>query len=78
MEKADQIIQGMEASAMPVQKLFPAFKHALQSAKPKARYLVHKHPILFRILVYFVPSEWADYLVKRQFKKSNQNKFRPI
>ncbi|MBK7231759.1 MAG: SDR family NAD(P)-dependent oxidoreductase [Saprospiraceae bacterium] len=78
MQRADQIIQATESSAMPLEKLRPAFEAALLSAHPKARYLVHKHPILFRIFVYFVPSKWADYLVKRQFKQTNQNKFRPI
>jgi len=78
MQKADQIIQATESSAMPLEKLRPVFKAALRSAHPKARYLVHKHPILFKIFVYFVPSKWADYLVKRQFKQTNQNKFRPI
>ncbi|MBK9271880.1 MAG: SDR family NAD(P)-dependent oxidoreductase [Saprospiraceae bacterium] len=77
MEKADQVIHNTEANAMPLEKLKTVFQKALQSAQPKSRYLVHKHPVLFRIFVYFVPAKWADFLVKRQFLKK-QNKFRPI
>lgn len=75
--RADEVIRNVESSALPATKLYPCFKEALESARPKHRYLVHKHPFLIRILTYFVPSRWADWLVIRQFDNKKKN-FRPV
>lgn len=76
-DRADEIIRNVESTAMPPQKLHHCFTEALKARRPKHRYLVHKHPFLMRILAYFVPSRWTDWMVARQFK-AKKNNFRPI
>lgn len=75
--KATDIIQQMEANAMPLEVLNQPILESLLSTKPKTRYLIHKNKFLFLLLAKILPDKWADYLVNRNLK-SNNNKLRPV
>ncbi|NOT37912.1 MAG: SDR family NAD(P)-dependent oxidoreductase [Saprospiraceae bacterium] len=75
--KANDIILATESSALPVEKIIAPILHALKHTKPKNRYLIHRHPLLIRILTKFIPSQWVDKLVVKNLN-SQKKKFRPI
>lgn len=75
MKYADEIIQTNLIKSLPTQKLAAVLIKVLKSKRPKPRYLIHKHPLLFRIFAYLVPDRWKDNLVRRAMNKKN---FRPI
>ena len=77
IQKADELIKATEENALPLSAIKKPVIHALQSPRPKNRYIVHKNPLLIRLAAYFLPSKYLDYLVLRNLK-SGKKKIRPV
>jgi NAD(P)-dependent dehydrogenase (short-subunit alcohol dehydrogenase family) len=76
LSSADQMIENAEASALDVSVISDLITKIIHAKHPKPRYIVHKNKTLFKILTNLIPDTWADRLVARSFRKTNN--FRPI
>lgn len=77
MEKADELIKATEENALPLSAIKKPILNALQSNRPRNRYVVHKKPLFVRLAAYFLPSKYLDYMVLKTLK-SGKHKIRPV
>lgn len=77
LQQSDELILQMESKALAVEKIITPIRHALKHKRPKIRYLVHRSPLLLRLIVHFIPTSWIDRLVLKNLRSKN-TKIRPI
>ena len=77
LDRANEIIRLTEETALDPSAFDKVLLHAIESPSPKNRYLIHKHPFLFRIVAYVIPSKWVDYLIAKNLV-STKSKIRPL
>lgn len=74
LKNADKIIENAERSGLPVSAVCEASEHALESEKPRTRYLIHPKKMLFRLVSGWLPDKWADALVARTMKGGERHR----
>lgn len=75
LKKADTMIENAEKSALPAEIVSNKILEIIQSKNPKTRYLIHRKPLLFKILSRFLPDRFVDKLIWKNFSK---NSYRPV
>lgn len=73
---ADKIIQNTEKKALPTSKVTKLVNHILKNQNPKYSYLIHKNPVLMKILAFCTPVNIQDRLI--EVTLSQKNKIRPF
>jgi NAD(P)-dependent dehydrogenase (short-subunit alcohol dehydrogenase family) len=73
-EKADKMIENAEKNALPVSAVCSACDKALYYTKPSVRYIVHKKPLIFKLIATFLPDNIMDKLVARNLKSGNSHR----
>jgi NAD(P)-dependent dehydrogenase (short-subunit alcohol dehydrogenase family) len=71
---ADKMIETAEGSALDVSYVAEACDKALLENKPKARYIVHKNKLAFKLFAQFIPDSIADYLVARTLRGGKKHR----
>lgn len=66
LRKLARAIDGRESSALPVAKVVDVVLRALNTARPKARYVIPRLLLTSWILPRYLPDRWFDALVARQ------------
>jgi NAD(P)-dependent dehydrogenase (short-subunit alcohol dehydrogenase family) len=73
-EKADKMIENAEKSALDVSAVCEVCDKAFFNKNPKARYIVHKSPLIFKFFAKFVPDSIVDKLVAKNLKSGNSHR----
>ena len=76
LNKADHILDKTIAKALEPQAVTRVVEKVMFAKNPKTRYLIHKRPLMFRIIAYFLPDKWVDALIKRKLFSGDD--FRPV
>jgi NAD(P)-dependent dehydrogenase (short-subunit alcohol dehydrogenase family) len=77
-ERADEIINATETTALPVERLGEVVEKILLINRPKNRYFIKKNLLLFKLVAYILPSSWVDKLVWKNLEKKDTKKYRPV
>lgn len=73
---ADKMIQNTEKKALPTSKVTKLVSHILKNQNPKCSYIIHKKPLLMKIIAFCTPVKIQDKLIKATLSK--KNKIRPF
>ena len=76
LASADKMIANSDKHAMPVKSITDIIQKILDSPNPKTRYLVHKKPLMFRLLAHYLPDKFVDRMVYRTLSKKDN--YRPV
>ena len=74
LKSADKIIGNAEQSGLDVSHVIEACDKALFQSNPKTRYLIHRKPIIFKMLYWLVPDKIADKLVAKALKGGEKHR----
>lgn len=76
LSSADKMIENSEKSALEVSVISNIICNIVEDRSNKTRYLVHRKPLLFKLLAYYLPDKWADKLIAKTLAKKDN--YRPI
>lgn len=76
LSSADKMIENSEKSAFDVSKISDIILDIINHSNPKTRYLVHRKPLLFRLLAHYLPDKMVDKLIAKTLAKKDQ--YRPV
>jgi NAD(P)-dependent dehydrogenase (short-subunit alcohol dehydrogenase family) len=76
--KADKIIQSTEKNALPVDLVSKRIHKILEMKMPKHRYMIHKNSLLFKLVAYYMPTQWVDKLIWKNLNNTDTDKYRPV
>ena len=74
LQKADKIIEKTEHSALPVENVSRLIAKCMTISRPKTRYIVHKNKFVFRLMAYYLPDKFSDWLVHKTLTSSNRHR----
>ena len=74
LQKADKIIENAERNALPVENVSRLVAKCLTVSRPKTRYIVHKNKFVFRLMAYYLPDKFSDWLVHKTLTSSNRHR----
>ena len=76
LQKADMMIENTEKSALPVSRVSNLILKCLTIKHPKTRYIVHRNPLVFKLLAFYLPDKIVDWFVQKSITSSNR--YRPV
>lgn len=76
LQKADMMIENTEKSALPVSRISNLILKCLTKKHPKTRYIVHRNPLVFKLLAFYLPDKIVDWFVQKSITSSNRH--RPV
>ena len=74
LQKADKIIEKTEHNALPVENVSRLIAKCMTISRPKTRYIVHKNKFVFRLMAYYLPDKFSDWLVHKTLTSSNRHR----
>lgn len=76
LSSADKMIENSEKSAFDVSVISNIILEIIARPNPKTRYLVHRKPLLFRLLSHYLPDKMVDKMVAKTLSKKEC--YRPV
>jgi short-subunit dehydrogenase len=76
LSSADKMIENSEKSAFDVSVISNIILEIIAKPNPKTRYLVHRKPLLFRLLSHYLPDKMVDKMVAKTLSKKES--YRPV
>lgn len=76
LSSADKMIENAEKSALDVRVISKIITDIVEDKSYQTRYLVHRKPLLFKLLAYYLPDKWADKLIAKTLAKKDN--YRPV
>ena len=73
---ADKVIENSEKNALPVRKVSELIHRILTSASPKARYLITKNKLAFRLISSILPTKMVDNLIWKKLSGKDAENYR--
>lgn len=76
LSSADKMIESSEKSAFDVSVISNIILEIIAKPNPKTRYLVHRKPLLFRLLSHYLPDKMVDKMIAKTLTKKEN--YRPV
>ncbi|MBK8627160.1 MAG: SDR family NAD(P)-dependent oxidoreductase [Saprospiraceae bacterium] len=76
LSSADKMIESSEKSAFDVSVISNIILEIIAKPNSKTRYLVHRKPLLFRLLSHYLPDKMVDKMIAKTLTKKEN--YRPV
>lgn len=68
-KSATSLVHKTEKKALDPTVITNLVKKIISQKKSKTRYIVHRNPLMIRLVAYWLPDRWFDAMIKKQYRK---------